>query len=228
MKLLAATGLLREAKILAGAGVVVVAGGGRSEALERALAAAAGDCAGIVSIGLAGALAEGLAPGDWVVADAVLVDGEPAPVHPPWRAALAARLPAARTGRFLGSDTMMVRAADKRRAHAATGAIAVDMESHMAARIARRLGLPFAAARVISDAADRNLPAAVSVGVRPDGGMAVGAVLAGLLRDPRQFPALIRTGLEAGAAFRALADARRLLGPGLGLLDLLERPLDVG
>ena len=228
MKLLAATGLRREAAILAGPDLVVVPGGGQGEALERALIAAAGGCAGLISIGLAGALAEGLAPGDWVVADAVLVDGEPMSVHGPWRNALATRLRAAQTGLFLGSEVMLTRAVDKRQSHAATGAIAVDMESHVAARVARRLGLPFAAARVISDAADRNLPPAVSVGMRPDGGMALGAVLAALARDPAQLPALIRTGLEAGAAFRALGRANRLLGPGLGLVDLGDHLLDVG
>ena len=228
MKLLAATGLRREAAILAGPGLTVVPGGGQSEALERALVAAGDGCSAVISIGLAGALAEGLAPGDWVVADAVLVDGEPMSVHGPWRDALAARLSAAQTGLFLGSDAMLIRAADKRRAHAATGAIAVDMESHVAARVARRLRLPFAAARVISDGADRSLPPAVSVAMRPNGGMALGAVLAALARDPAQLPALIRTGLEAGAAFRALGGANRLLGPGLGLVDLGDHLLDVG
>lgn len=228
MKLLVATGLIREATILAGDDLVVVPGGGRSEALEQALIAAADGCAGCISIGLAGALAEGLSPGDWAVADAVLAAGEPIAAHGPWRDALAARLPAARTGLFLGSDAMLTAAADKRRAGAATGAIAVDMESHVAARVARRLGLPFAAARVISDAVGRDLPPAVSVGMRPDGGMALGPVLAALARDPAQLAGLVRTGLEAGTAFRALGRGRRLLGPRLGLVDLLDHPLDVG
>ena len=228
MTLLVATGLRREAKILTGAGLVIVAGGGRSETLEQALAAVAGQCSGVVSLGVAGALAEGLGPGDWVVADGVLVEGRTMAVHAPWRDMLAARLPAAKPGLLLGSDLMLTKAADKRRACDATGAIAVDMESHVAARVARRFGLPFAAARVISDAAGRTLPPAVSVGMRPDGGMALGPVLAALARDPRQLPGLIRTGLEAGAAFRALGRAHRLLGPGLGLVDILEHPLDVG
>jgi hopanoid-associated phosphorylase len=228
VRLLAVTGLTREAKLLAGTDVVVVSGGGRSEALERALALAARDCSAVISIGLAGALAEDLVPGDWVVADGVLVAGERLAVDAPWRDSLLARLPAAKAGLFLGSDAMMTSAADKRQAHAATGAIAVDMESHLAAQVARRFGLPFAAARVISDAADRSLPPAVNVGLRPDGGMALGPVLAALARDPLQLPALIRTGLEAGAAFRGLGSARRLLGPRLGLVDFLDHPLDVG
>ena len=80
--LVVATGLAHEAKLLAGPGVLTVAGGGMSVRLEAALAAAAPDAAGIVSIGLAGALAPGLAPGDWVIADAVLCGGERLPTHP--------------------------------------------------------------------------------------------------------------------------------------------------
>lgn len=205
MRILAATGLRREAQILARPGVLAIPGGGRSAALEAALLDAAQTGAeAIVSLGVAGALAEGLAPGDWVIAEAVIVDGSPLPTDAAWRERLHARLPGARAGVFLGSETMVTEAAEKARAHAATGAVAVDMESHVAARVARRLGLPFAAARVISDAAARSLPPAVKAGMRPDGGMALGPVLAALARDPRQLPALIRTGLEAERAFKGL------------------------
>jgi hopanoid-associated phosphorylase len=204
----------REAELLAGPGVVALAGGGRAEALEAALRAAAEQGASVIlSLGIAGALADGLSPGEWVVAEAVIVDGEPMATDRRWREQLLARLPGARTGAFLGSDAMLTEAAEKRRAHAETGALAVDMESHVAARVAKRLGLPFAAARVISDAADRSLPPAVKRGMRPDGAMAVGPVLAALARDPRQLPGLIRTGLDAQRAFQALARAGRSWAP---------------
>ena len=210
--LIAATGLAHEARLLTGPGVLAVAGGGSSAKLEAALAAAAADARGILSVGLAGALAPELAPGDWVVAQAVICGDDQIPTDPAWRDALLARLPGARAGAFLGSDAMVTDAAEKRRAHARTGAVAVDMESHVAARVARRFGLPFAAARVISDAADRSLPAAVRVGMRPDGGMALGPVLAALARDPGQLASLIRTGLEARRAFAALRRARGTWG----------------
>ena len=102
------------------------------------------------------------------------------------------------------------------------------MESQAASRISLRHGLRFAAARVISDAADRDLPRAVKVGMKPDGGMALGAVLAALSRDPAQLPALLRTGRDAETAFRVLLRGRRLLGPRLGLADFFQLPLDVG
>jgi hopanoid-associated phosphorylase len=210
VRIIAATGLKREAQILAGPGVLPVPGGGRSAALEAALAAAAAEGAsGLISIGIAGALADGLSPGDWVVAEAVIAEDERVQTDAAWRESLLARLPRATPGVLLGSEAMLTEAAEKRSARLATGALAVDMESHVAARIAQRFGLRFAAARVISDAADRSLPAAVKVGMRPDGGMALGPVLAALARDPRQLASLIRTGLDAQRAFQALEGAGR-------------------
>ena len=134
------------------------------------------------------------------------------------------------TGAIAASDTMVVDAAGKAALHAATGALAVDMESHVAAGFAAEHGLPFAALRVISDGADRALPKAAQAGMKPDGGMDVLAVLIELARDPRQLPALIRTGQEAEVAFRQLALLGRhdLLGRlGVGDLDLGQLPLDV-
>jgi hopanoid-associated phosphorylase len=226
--ILAATGLRREARIIEGPGVAVVAGGGRAEALEAALLSAAAGVEALISIGIGGALAPGLQPGDWVVATSVIAEGSQTSTDPDWTAEIRARLPAARMGPILGSDAMLTRAAEKEAAHRRWQALAVDMESHVAARVARRLGLPFAAVRVISDSADRDLPAAVTVGMKPDGGMALGAVLWALARDPAQLPALIRTGRDAERAFRALADGRRLLGPGVGRPDFVQLPLDVG
>lgn len=227
MKLLVATGLRREARILEGPGLTVICGGGRSEALEVQLAQAAEAADAIVSLGIGGALADGLKVGDWVVARSVVSGDETWPTDPAWAEALVRVLGGPATGALLGAETMLAAAADKRTAHARTGALAVDMESHVAARVARRFGKRFAASRVISDTADRDLPAAVAVGMTADGGMALGPVLAALARDPSQLGPLIRTGQDASRAFRSLGRGRRLLGPGLGLVDLRERLLDV-
>ena len=209
---IAVAGLGREVRILGGAGVVCIAGGGDHARLEAEIEAACPTAAGVISIGLGGALAEGLQPGDWVVGSSV----GPIGTDPAWTSRLMQALPAARLGPIAGSDVMIVDAAAKAALHAATGALAVDMESHVAARVAQRRGLPFAAARTISDGADRALPRAAQAGMRPDGGMDVLAVIAALGRRPWELPALIRTGMEAEAAFRALLRGRQLLGPSLG------------
>jgi adenosylhomocysteine nucleosidase len=128
---------------------------------------------------------------------------------------------------LLGVDALVATAAQKAALHRTTGAVAIDMESHIAARIARRHGMPFVSARVISDAAHRTLPPAARVGMRRDGRMDLSAVLRSLLAAPWQLPALIRTGLEAELGFRALLRGHRLLGRGLGGPNVGKLPLDV-
>lgn len=214
--ILAVTGLQRERRILAGPDVEVVAGGGDQARLEAELERLAPGARGIISIGIAGALAPGLRPARWVVATAVHDRGAALPTDPDWTDWLVSRLPRTERGVLLGVDAVAATAEQKAELRRATDAIAIDMESHVAARVARHHRRPFVAARVISDAAHRTLPLAARVGMRPDGGVDLPAVLRSLLVAPWQLPALIRTGLEAETAFRALLRGRRLLGPGLG------------
>lgn len=226
--ILAATGLRREAEIIAGDGVRVVAGGGRGGALEAKLAKAAPEAEAIISLGLGGGLSPDLAPGDWVVATSVVWPGGELATDPAWAQALLGRLPGARAAKILGSDVILLSPTAKAEARAASGAMAVDMESQVAAQIARRFGLPFAAARVISDGAADQLPPIVTVGLAADGALATGAVMIAVLRAPGQIPALIRTARMAGRAFRALTAGRGLLGSRLGRPDLGELALHVG
>ena len=213
--ILAVTGLQRERRILAGPGVQVVAGGGDQARLEGEVERLASGMRGIISIGIAGALAPGLRPGKWVVATAVSDDGLKVPTDLDWTDRLVSRLPAPERGLLLGVDTIAATVVQKDELRRSSGAIAVDMESHVVARVARRRGLPFVAARVISDAAHRTLPPAARVGMRADGGVDLPAVLRSVMAAPWQLPALILTGLEAETAFRALLRGHRLLGPRL-------------
>ena len=230
---LVATGLRREARIVGGPGIAVVGGGGDAAGLEAALERhVTSGVVGIVSLGIAGALAPGLRPGDWVVAEVALDGATVRPTDAAWTAHLAAALPGAWLGVIQGAEGIVAEAAGKAALHRATGAIAVDLESGVAARVALRHGLPFAAARVISDAADRTLPPAARVGMGPDGRADLRAVLRSLRDDPGQLPALLRTAWEAERAFRALRRGHRRLGPGLrapGLVggDLRELPVHV-
>ncbi len=214
--LVAVCGLKREARIVGGPGIVAVAGGGNSAALARQVESAAAGCAGLISIGVAGALDPTLAIGEAVVASAVVAGGAPAPTNAAWTQRLAKSLGDARVGTIASSDTIIAEANDKAALHAASGAIAVDMESHIVAGVAERLGLPFAALRFISDAAADSMPPAALVAMKSDGGVVIGAVLGSLARDPRQLPALMRLGRDADVAFRALRRGRGLLGPALG------------
>jgi hopanoid-associated phosphorylase len=217
--ILAATGLRREARLLTRPGVVAIAGGGDDARLEAALEVCAPGAAALLSIGLGGALMEGLRPGDWVIGEAS---------EARWLGRLRHILPDARVGPVHADGAMIADSEAKRALHVATGAIAVDMESHVARRIAARHGLPFAILRVISDAVDRSLPPAARVGMRSDGGIAIGAVLASLARDPAQLPALIATARDAKRAMRSLFGGYDMLARlGFGLADLGKLPLDL-
>jgi hypothetical protein len=90
------------------------------------------------------------------------------------------------------------------------------MESHIAAEVAAEHGIPFAACRVIIDAAHRALPPAATLGLRPDGSPDVAAVLRSIWQNPRQLPDLIRTAIDLHIARQALHSGRKQLGIGLG------------
>ncbi|WP_421854838.1 phosphorylase [Novosphingobium sp.] len=198
--------------------IEVLAGGGDAARLERELDAllSAGPAL-VFSSGLAGGLDPALPCG------AIVLDGDAALVEH-----LMATLPGATRAPVTGQDVIAADIAGKAALRQATGAGVVDMESHIAARVARRHGAPFAAIRVISDTASDALPPAALVGMRPDGGIALGAVLASLARRPAQLPALIRTGRQAGLAHRTLRDVYDALGrSGIFLRDLGEFTLEM-
>ena len=198
-----ATGTKREAAVLRGRGWIVIPGGGDAAGLERRLRAAAEGASGILSFGMAGALADELAVGDWIVGDRVTGAVE-AMCHPAWRDALAARLPGARVGAVFADGRMIAAAAEKRVFHARRRALAVDMESHVAAACAAERGLPFAIVRCVSDAAGDDLPAAITVAMRPGGEIDTSAMLASLLRRPGQIARLVGMGWAFARAMRAL------------------------
>ena len=216
MTILAVCGLRREARIAGGEGVIAVAGGGNGRALGEKLDALHGDIRGVISIGIAGGLSPLLKVGDVVIADQIMTEAEQWRCDNGWRVALAARLPHVHQGPLAGSGVILKSAKAKAGLHDRTGALAVDMESHIAARFAAWRRVPLAGLRVISDDASHALPPAALVAMKPDGGIALAKVLGSLLRHPLQVPALIRTARGSEKAFAALLRCRDLLGPGLG------------
>ena len=212
---LGVTGFNRERRLVAGPQLVTIAGGGDEATLGARIAAAAEGAAGIVSFGLTGALADGLAIGDWVVADRLsgTVEME---TDARWRDAALARLTGARAGAFFADGRMIDTIEEKRALGVRHQALAVDMESHVAAQVAQARGVPFAIVRVVSDGVDHLLPPAIVVSMRPDGGIDGKAMARSIAKQPGQLPDLVSTIRNAAVAFRALGRAARLLGPGLG------------
>jgi hopanoid-associated phosphorylase len=218
--ILAVTGLAKEAEIVGVADVVAVAGGGDAVSLADKLNALHGDIRGVISIGLAGALSPHLKVGDVVIADEILTGAESWQCHETWRVRLLSRMPHAHQGQFFGSDIIIENPQTKTGLHDTTGALAVDMESQVAARFAKARNLPLAGLRVISDDASHVLPPAALVAMKPDGGISFGRVLVSLLKKPAQVPALIRTARASNRAFAELLRCRDLLGVGLAGADL--------
>lgn len=222
---IAVTGLALEARIASGPGVRAVAGGVDAQRLVAAVEdAVARGASGIISFGIAGALVRGLVPGAWIVGRGVITPAGYRRCDDGWTRALAARLPGARVDDLAASDAPLTDPAGKRALHAATSAAAVDTESAIAAEAAAVHGLPFAAFRVIADPVDCSLPPAACVPLRAGGAVDVTAVARSLARAPSQLPLLVRTAIDARAAFAALLRGRRLLGMRLGFdFRALER-----
>lgn len=217
MNVIAVSGLAREARIARRARMVTVVGAGDSALLTRRLEEAiAAGAKGIVSFGVAGALAPLLRPGDLVIASHVVHGEERYATDAKWSAILRQKLPRATTAIIVGHGEIVSHVDGKRRLFALSGAHAVDTESHIAARIARRRNIPFVAIRAISDAASRGLPPAALVPLTPNGRIRLGGIMRSLAADPLQLPDLLTTGREANKAFAALARCRGTLGLFLG------------
>ena len=226
---LAITGLMAEARVAAGPGVRVVSSGGCCTELAATLseAAVADNVCAMISFGISGGLAPGLPAGSVLIARNILTEaGESFESDRSWSQRLAKVLDAPIVD-IAGVDAPLIDPQKKRSLHVSTGAVAVDMESHVGARAARRHGLPFVALRVIADPAERRLPHAASVAMRPDGTLALGAILSSLLREPRQMPLLAHAAIDAGAAFASLLRCRKMVAAGLGFGDFGELLLDV-
>jgi adenosylhomocysteine nucleosidase len=214
---IALVGLLFEARIVAGPGVLVFC---RGRQFAHALACAIEEgCRSIISFGIAGGLSPGLRPGDWIVASAILSSEKRYTTDLALSRKFLDLIAGAEYAPIAGVDAPVVDPVAKQQIHR-IGAAAVDMESHLAARLAAAHDLAFAAVRVVIDPAHRPVPTAAIVGMRPDGRTDVKAVLRELIASPRQAPLLARIALDALTARNALLKMRRRLGPGLGILDI--------
>lgn len=216
-RVLAVCGMRFEAKLLDAQGVRPIWGQEPGE-LERQLdLALSAGCTGLVSFGTAGGLEPTLKAGSWVVAEGIVTETDRYACDPRWSACVARRLAPVQVGLIASVFSPVMDAQAKEALFGSTGALAVDMESGRAARLAQRHKVPFIACRVVVDPAWRSLPQSAVVGLRADGGVDLGAILKELARHPGQIVGLLTLAADAALARRALADGLARLGPNFGV-----------
>jgi len=222
--LLFISGLKREAAIARASDALAICGS--RETLRAKLAEATTPFRLTISFGLCGGLDPALRSGDIVIGTRVLASRASVMADESIARELATRLADAgervSLGAVAGVDTPILTRAAKAELRNATMAIAVDMESHLAARLAAHHKTPFAILRVISDPADRDLPTLAAKALQPNGSIDLGAVASAFVRSPAQTPLVIATARDSATAFAALRRCRRLPGlfSGLGLAHL--------
>lgn len=212
------TGLANESACLSqDANGVRVACAGANTLRARACAEDLADagCAALVSFGLAGGLDPALCSGTPVVPASVLTsDGCRYPTDSAWRRRLLLVMGGGRhigLGEITGVDAPLAGRADKAALFAATGALAVDMESHAVAEVAARRSLPFLIVRAVADPAGQHIPRWLDGIIAADGRPHLAALAGGLAAHPADLATLIRLGI---ASRRGLATLRRVAALG--------------
>jgi adenosylhomocysteine nucleosidase len=217
MKAAAVTGLEAEARVARRAGLVALPSGGiaaQTTAIAEKLLSDGAEA--LISFGIAGALAPGLTPGSLLVPRAVIDEiGTRYAADAAWRMQITLALRGAGLrldeGDLLGAREAASSPARKAELHSVTGAVAVDLESHLVARAAARAARPFLVLRAVSDSAAQVLPDAAVHGLAPSGKPALGRVLLSVARDPRQIPALIKLAGDTRRGLDALGSALRVI-----------------
>jgi adenosylhomocysteine nucleosidase len=188
--------------------------------------AVAEDCRGLISFGLAGGLSPDLRTGTCVVGSTIVSETTQIATDRNWSRALLQLIPDAVHGAIVGAATVVSHPEAKRNLHSRTGALAIDNESHVVARVAAARGLPMAAVRVIMDPATRELPRIALAAVRPNGTIDLATLIRSMTSEPGELLILLRTALDALIGFAALLRCRQLLGSGLGFPSLREPEAD--
>jgi hopanoid-associated phosphorylase len=204
---LCTSGLAAEAKVARAAGFSVVIGAGDRDRTAALVENAVRHASCLMSFGIAGALAPHLRTGDVVISAEVVSAGYRWTAAEPFqmRVAALARQIGAFEGAVFGASAILATEAEKSRVWRDTGALAVDLESDVVARIASQAGIPFLVARTIADTAWRELPPAALIPLSEAGTPNLARVLGSVLRRPRQIATLVGLARETRMALSALA-----------------------
>jgi adenosylhomocysteine nucleosidase len=158
----------------------------------------------VISSGLAGALKEGLRPGDLVVPQKVrtLRNDANADADPSLRAQ-ATQQGASPIETLITVDRIVPTAAEKERL--SFFGEAVDMESALIMSHFAAAGVPIVTIRAISDAADEDLPIDFDRCLTPQGAIKPMSIVNAIVRRPGKLPNLVRFGRQSYQAAQRLA-----------------------
>jgi adenosylhomocysteine nucleosidase len=102
---------------------------------------------------------------------------------------------------------------ERRQLYDQTNCQVIDDETLSVAQFAQARGIPCIGLRVVSDGAEDNLPPAVINALNPDGSNNIEAIIASVISDPEQIPALIKTAKEFELSIAELRTAAIAAGP---------------
>ena len=169
--------------------VVVTGMGARNAERVARATVAAGRPALVLTCGYAGGLNPALPP-------LTLVFSNDAPE----RVATALEKLGVRAGRFHCASRVAITAVEKRVLFAETGADAVEMESGVIRKICAELGIACVTLRVISDAANEDLPLDFNRLTTPEQNLSFAKLAWAVAAAPGQIPALLALGKRTSAA----------------------------
>lgn len=164
----------------------------------------------VVSAGVCGGLAPALHAGDLVIPRSVLGPaGEMLNVTPSWHQRAMSLAPAgSHAGLLVTAAEVVTTAEAKASLHAATGAVAADLESSRILTAAAAAGCPSLVIRGVSDDASQALPSEIADLVSPEGRIRPARALRLAMTRPRVVP---RARALDRSTRRALAAVARVL-----------------
>jgi len=150
----------------------------------------------VLTCGFAGGLNPELKVGDVVF--------EPSTFNPQFPSRLVAA--GAKSAKFFCANRIAVTAAEKKKLRADTGADAVEMESAAIHAVCAERGIPCMTVRVISDAAEEDLPLDFNALAKPDQSLDYGKLAWAIATSPGKIGALMQLQKKTGFAAQRLAE----------------------
>lgn len=193
-------------------GMLAIAGLGFERAGDAARKLVERGARALLSWGVAGGLSPALSPGDLLLPQRVIADQNEWETDPDLRARLRRVLGGhALEGGDLHCSRAPVASVEEKKALAARGMLAVDMESAAVAAAAQRAGIPFVAVKAICDPATREIPAVALRLLGHDGSLRWRAMPSLLREGPAAWRGLNALRVDLAAARGSLWRAARVL-----------------